>query len=228
MVSSLYCSGYPVLLSDGPPMKAAQKQVGDLISRIRDTPDGETLTLSVKRENKALDVSIRPQRTTDQLQSIDVFLSPNLKEVIKLQSDNVVEAFQLAWQYFNNILTQTLDGFVSLISTLLMGKSLPPGQSVSGPIGLIKTGTPEVVATKDLTTVLLFAAALSVNLGVINALPLPALDGGQLVFVLAEALTGRKVDQRLQEGISSVAVLLLLLVSISTAFSDVGSIISGR
>jgi regulator of sigma E protease len=93
---------------------------------------------------------------------------------------------------------------------------------------LIKTGTPEVVATKDLTTVLLFAAALSVNLGVINALPLPALDGGQLVFVLAEALTGRKVDQRLQEGISSVAVLLLLLVSISTAFSDVGSIISGR
>jgi RIP metalloprotease RseP len=229
MVPSLYCSGYPVLLSDGPPMKAAQKQVGDLISRIRDTPDGETLTLSVKRENKALDVSIRPQRTTDndQLQSIGVFLSPNLKEVIKLQSDNVVEAFQLAWQYFNNILSQTLDGFVSLISTLLMGKSLPPGQSVSGPIGLIKTGT-KVVATKDLTTVLLFAAALLVNLGVINALPLPALDGGQLVFVLAEALTGRKVDQRLQEGISSVAVLLLLLVSILTAFSDVGSIISGR
>jgi regulator of sigma E protease len=108
-----------------------------------------------------------------------------------------------------------------------MGQSLPPGQSNSGPIGLIKTGT-KIVATKDLTTVLLFAAALSVNLGVINALPLPALDGGRLVFVLAEALTGRKVDQRLQEGISSVAVLFLLLVSFSTAFSDVGSIISGK
>jgi hypothetical protein len=78
LVPSLYRSGYPVTLSDGPPMKAAQKQVGDLISRIRDTPDGESLTLSVKRENKTLDVSIRPQRTTVQLQSIDIFLSPNL------------------------------------------------------------------------------------------------------------------------------------------------------
>jgi hypothetical protein len=49
MVPSLYRSGYPVtFLSDGPPMKAAQKQVGDLISRIRDTPDGESITLSVK------------------------------------------------------------------------------------------------------------------------------------------------------------------------------------
>lgn len=84
-----------------------------------------------------------------------------------------------------------------------------------------------MVATKDLTAVLLFAAALSVNLGVINALPLPALDGGQLVFVLAEALTGRKVDQRLQEGITSVAVLFLLWVSVSAAIGDVGNILSG-
>ena len=83
------------------------------------------------------------------------------------------------------------------------------------------------MATQDWTAVFLFAAALSVNLGVINALPLPALDGGQLVFVLAEAITGRKVDQRFQEGITSIAVLFLLLVSISTAFSDVGNILAG-
>jgi membrane-associated protease RseP (regulator of RpoE activity) len=68
---------------------------------------------------------------------------------------------------------------------------------------------------------------LSVNLGVLNALPLPALDGGQLVFVLAEALTGRKVDQRLQESITSVAVLFLLWVSAFAAFGDVGNILSG-
>jgi regulator of sigma E protease len=75
-----------------------------------------------------------------------------------------------------------------------------------------------------LATVLAFAGALSVNLGVINALPLPALDGGQLLFVLAEAVTGRKIDQRIQEGLTSVAVLLLLFVTVSTTFSDVGNI----
>ena len=82
------------------------------------------------------------------------------------------------------------------------------------------------MATKDLSTVLLFAAGISINLGVINALPLPALDGGQLVFVLSEAITGRKIDQRVQENITSVAVLLLLLASVSTAFGDVSNILS--
>ena len=81
------------------------------------------------------------------------------------------------------------------------------------------------MAARDLTAVVMFAAAISINLGVVNALPLPALDGGQLMFVLAEALTGRKVDQRLQEGITSVAVLILLFLSLSTVVGDVSSML---
>ena len=159
-------------------------------------------------------------------QAIGVFLSPNFLKTEKLQSGNILEAGKLAYGYLSNILSQTFEGFVSLFSTMLSGKGAPPGQNLSGPVGLIKSGT-EVVSTRDLTTVLLFAAALSVNLGVVNALPLPALDGGQLLFVLAEAVTGRKVDQRLQEGLTSVAVLFLLLVTISTTFSDVSGIVTG-
>lgn len=153
-------------------------------------------------------------------------LSPNLLKVEKLQSNDPVVAARLAWEYLSAIFAQTLGGILSVLQTFVMNSKPPPGQSISGPIGLIKQGS-NVVATKDLTAVLLFAAALSVNLGVINALPLPALDGGQLVFVLAEALTGRKVDQRLQEGITSVAVLFLLWVSVSAAIGDVGNILSG-
>ena len=63
------------------------------------------------------------------------------------------------------------------------------------------------------------------NLAVVNALPLPALDGGQLVFVVGELLTGKKVDQRKQEEISSAALLFLLLVSASTAVGDITSFV---
>ena len=107
---------------------------------------------------------------------------------------------------------------------MITGGNSGTGAQVSGPIGLIKTGS-DVVATKDWTAVLLFAAAISINLGVINSIPLPALDGGQLVFVLAEAVTGRKVDQRFQEGITGVAVLFLLLLSAGTFVGDLSSII---
>lgn len=171
-------------------------------------------------------VSVQPRRSSTSPQSIGVFLGPNLAKVEKLQSNNPVIAAKLAWQYLTDIFTQTLNGILGLLGQFATGGGPPPGQSISGPIGLIKQGS-NVVSTRDWTAVFLFSAALSVNLAVINALPLPALDGGQLVFVIAEALTGKKVDQRFQEGITSVAVLFLLWVSVTAAIGDVGNIMSG-
>lgn len=150
-------------------------------------------------------------------------LAPNFDRIERLKSDNPVVALQMAWEYLSDIFTQTLLGTVSVLTSFLSPSGPPPGQKISGPIGLISQGS-SVVATKDWTTVLLFAAGLSVNLGVINALPLPALDGGQLVFVVAEAITGKKVDQKFQEGVTSIAVLFLLYVSLSAAIGDVGSL----
>ena len=94
---------------------------------------------------------------------------------------------------------------------------------MSGPIGVVKAGA-DVVSSSDLAAIVAFAASISVNLAVINSLPLPALDGGQLVFVLAEAVAGRKIDQQLQESINAAALTLLLFVSIGTAIGDVRSI----
>jgi RIP metalloprotease RseP len=209
---------------------AAQKQVSDVISSIRDTKDGESVTLAVRRDGKDAveDLVITPSRNGQaSSQAIGVFLGPNFLKTEKIQSNNPIEASKLAFNYLKGITTQTLDGFGSLFSNMLAGKGAPPGQSLSGPVGLIKTGT-QIVSTQDATTVLLFAAALSVNLAVVNALPIPALDGGQLLFVLSEAVTGRKIDQRLQEGLTSAAVLFLLFVTASTTVSDVGNIIFGR
>ena len=227
----------------------AQKQVSDVISTIRETPDGGTVEFEIIRQQSQSQtpnspttltkVTLKPQRAgaaagatpntntaPSSPQTIGVLLAPKLLKVENLQSNNPIVAAKLAYEYLVSILRQTLDGIVSVLTTFVTSSKPPPGQSISGPIGLIKQGS-NVVATRDLTAVLLFAAGLSVNLGVINALPLPALDGGQLVFVIAEALTGRKIDQRLQEGITSVAVLFLLWVSVSAAIGDVGNIISG-
>eukprot|EP00956_Cyclotella_meneghiniana_P043350 scaffold266059_cov86-Cyclotella_meneghiniana.AAC.2 len=94
---------------------------------------------------------------------------------------------------------------------------------MSGPIGVVKAGA-DVVKSSDFTAVVAFAAGISVNLAVINALPLPALDGGQLMFVLAEAISARKIDQRLQEGINAGALLILLVISAGTTVGDITSL----
>lgn len=64
----------------------------------------------------------------------------------------------------------------------------------SGPVEIVKVGAE--VATEDGAAALLqFAAVISVNLAVINSLPVPGLDGGQMVFVLAELARGKKLER---------------------------------
>lgn len=242
-------NGQPVQIagSQKTSVAAGQQQVSDVISVIRATPDGESVSVNILRveggnaaaaattpttapsgtsdtvKKSPQTVSIQPKRSDGTIQTIGVMLGPNFDRIERLKSDNPVVAFRLAWEYLSDIFTQTLLGTLSVLTSFVSPSGPPPGQKISGPIGLISQGS-SVVATKDWTAVLLFAAGLSVNLGVINALPLPALDGGQLVFVVAEAITGKKVDQKFQEGVTSVAVLFLLWVSLSAAIGDVGSL----
>jgi RIP metalloprotease RseP len=225
----------------------AQRAISKFIAQIRATPDGEDIQLQVLRNSagkadlwKDNDdnyaqllqhqqvVSVKPQRTSaTAAQTIGVLLGPNLIENKVLQSNNPIEAAGMAVQYAATLTKETAIGLASFFGQLLTpfsGGSSSSVSQISGPIGLIKTGT-EVIATSDIRNVLLFAAAISINLGVVNAFPLPALDGGQFIFVLAEAITSRKVDQRLQEGITGASLLFLLLISAGAAIGDIGSII---
>lgn len=220
-------------MSTSPNGAAAQRAISNFISQIKATPDGDSIALSVLRQNveQPVDVSIHPTRTMDGLgpQSIGVMLRPNFKETIKLKTDSVPEAAKLAASSVAELTDETASGLREFFGQAFKSKGTgQEGLSVSGPIGLIRTGS-SVVSTNDLAAVLTFAAAISINLAVVNALPLPALDGGQMLFVISEALTGRKVDQRLEEGITSVALVFLLLLSVSTTITDVNSIFrSGR
>ena len=223
-------NGSPLTRSPSPSAFETQRAINDFIATIRSTPEGESLKLSVLHPNSAQpeQVSIQPRRqlletgTAGPL-SIGVLLAPNFVKADVLKTNNLIEAAGMAQNYATTLTKETANGLLSFAGQMLSGKAESSGTQVSGPIGLIRTGS-EVVATQDWTAVLLFAAAISINLGVVNALPLPALDGGQLVFVLAEAISGRKVDQRLQEGITGAALFFLLLVSLGAAVGDIENI----
>jgi membrane-associated protease RseP (regulator of RpoE activity) len=225
-------------VSSKPSVYESQKAISDFIAKIRATPNGEALVLTIAHPTKqnrnvdsvtpVVDVIVQPKRSTaNGPMTIGTLLSPNYVQTGVLKTSNPMEAANLAAQYVSSITLETANGILSLIATFLFG-SIGGGSSsvagqVSGPLGLLRTGS-EVVASQDWTTVLLFSAAISVNLAVINSLPLPALDGGQLVFVLSEAITGKKVNQQFQERVTAVAVLFLLLVSASTFVGDLNAV----
>uniref|UniRef100_A0A7S4SYJ7 Peptidase M50 domain-containing protein n=2 Tax=Ditylum brightwellii TaxID=49249 RepID=A0A7S4SYJ7_9STRA len=142
-------------------------------------------------------------------------------------ADGIVKSF-VAVKDLTMVTATTLYG---LLGSILSGKGMPAGVSMSGPIGVIQSGADIVAASSSssrgstaavVSAMAMFASTISINLAVVNSLPLPALDGGQLVFVLIEAVLRRKIDQRVQENINSVALLLLLFLSLSTALGDIG------
>lgn len=86
----------------------------------------------------------------------------------------------------------SLPGEVSRVHPNARG--LLHASSRSGPVEIVKVGA-ELASEDGASALLQFAAIISVNLAVINALPVPGLDGGQMVFIIAEAISRRKIDR---------------------------------
>lgn len=100
----------------------------------------------------------------------------------------------------------------------LIQKGVVP-QDVAGPVGIAKITSD--VAKQGLFPTLQFAALLSINLGVINVLPFPALDGGRLLFVGVEAVLRRPVHPSFQRWVHTIGILILLTLMLLITFYDI-------
>ncbi len=101
----------------------------------------------------------------------------------------------------------------------------PLSHSVSGPIGIgvlandILTQSP-----KPLLSYLDFIGLISLNLGIINLLPIPAMDGGRLFFLLIELISGRRVHAGFERWVHTIGMVILLGIAILITFSDIGKL----
>jgi regulator of sigma E protease len=88
----------------------------------------------------------------------------------------------------------------------------------SGPVGVAKMAGE--VAHKGFDRLMQFTAMLSLNLAIINLLPLPALDGGHFLILLIEAITGHKLGKAAMQNIQKVGVAMILALTIFATFKD--------
>jgi regulator of sigma E protease len=92
-------------------------------------------------------------------------------------------------------------------------------EAVSGPVG-ISEALGEA-AGEDMLYLLYMAALISVNLGLMNLLPIPALDGGRIVALIVEIVTRKKLPKKIESTINSVGLALLLGLSFIILIKDV-------
>ena len=121
--------------------------------------------------------------------------------------------------------TRTWDSFISVVSTFkLLFKGSVSIKNLSGPIGIFSITS----QARQNGVLYLFSLVglLSVNIGMLNLLPIPALDGGRLVFVAYEAITRKKPSQKVETILITVTMLLLFALMIFVAFEDIMRLIN--
>ena len=91
-------------------------------------------------------------------------------------------------------------------------------EEISGPIGIIRVVGE--ASKEGIGIVAWLTALLSVNVGILNLLPLPALDGGRIIFVLLE-LVGIKVNKKIEERIHAAGMMLLFALFIYISANDI-------
>ncbi|MDP2649218.1 MAG: site-2 protease family protein [bacterium] len=130
-----------------------------------------------------------------------------------------------------NLLSYNFDVMGKLLSVSIQQKTAAPlGNSVSGPVGIYSI-VGDIVKIPDfrerILQVLNLAGILSISLAFFNILPIPALDGGRLFFILIEGVTGRKVPAKFESYAHAIGMALLLTLIAVVTFHDLSRIISG-
>lgn len=226
----------PVLLgvSEGSPAQEAGLQAGDRILKMngkrirlyRQVSDyglfhpGETVTFLYERDGEVYETTVTPARTEEGYK-YGIGGSVNYR-----QKTNPIETLGYsAYEVY-----YWIDTTVQSLKLLVTGNV--GLDDVSGPVGVVNViGETYEESQSDgafyvWLNMMNIAILLSANLGVVNLLPIPALDGGRLVFLFLEAIRRKRISPELEARIHFTGLMLLMLLMLVVMFNDVGKIFS--
>lgn len=226
-------AGYdkPVISDTTPGFSAAEQglQAGDVIVRMNgkrihlwrevanynNFHQGETIELVYERAGVRHEATLVPKQAEDGLYYLGV-VGPT-----QYERANVLTAMQYSAYEVRFWIDTTLQGIKMLVTGSVGVDQL------SGPVGIATIvddayhETKEYGAVVVLMQMLNIGILLSANLGVMNLLPLPALDGGRLIFLLVEAIRGKRVPPEKEGMVHMIGMVLLLALMAFVMFNDI-------
>ena len=134
------------------------------------------------------------------------------------KTKNIYDLFKYTNNEFSSLLSKTIQGYKGLITNFSS-----TAQQLSGPVKIVEIGAQ--LSQQGGTGILLFEALISINLAVLNSLPLPLLDGGQLVFTLIEGFRGKPVPIKVQMVVTQSSFFLLVGLSVLLIIRDTSQLL---
>jgi regulator of sigma E protease len=241
-------TGLPVIeaiigeVTKGFPAERAGLRKGDRIVGINDTPinnwdemrkaitasGGNPLRVTVQRENTQFQAEIVPEltvekdRTGNKVERYLIGISTggmSIPEEMRLRKRlppgaALAESFKQTWF----VVDITLRGIVKMIDGSISRDNL------GGPIMIAQMAGQQ--ARAGIGKLIQFIAFISINLAILNFLPIPILDGGHLMFFAIEAIRGKPVSLRVREVAQQAGMFILLLLMVFVFYNDIARIFS--
>jgi regulator of sigma E protease len=188
----------------------------EMAARISDS-QGRAMAFVVERNGQRLDVDLAPELKTTQ----NLFGEDIERYVIGIRSAgdviprelSLVESVRMSVARTWEITELTVLSVVKLIQGKL------PAATLGGPIKIAQMAGAQ--AREGVINLLIFTAVISINLGILNFLPIPVLDGGHLMFFTIEMITRRPVSIKIREIAQQFGIFLLLMLMIFVIYNDI-------
>ncbi|MEI2434429.1 RIP metalloprotease RseP [Priestia megaterium] len=178
----------------------------DVVKAIQKHPE-QQITFTVQRGSKTLDIPITPESRKVGEQTIGLIgvYAPVEKSFIGSITHGATETY--TW------MKEILTGLGKLVTGQFKLDML------SGPVGIY--AATDQVAQSGIYYLMKWAAVLSINLGIVNLLPLPALDGGRLLFFAVEGIRGKPIDRQKEGIVHFIGFALLMLLMLVVTWNDI-------
>lgn len=214
----------------GSPAEAAKVQPGDIVRQVNgqvltstkqftdylNTKKGQEVNLEIERSGQVITTKLTPRTNPPVGQGpIGVAVSSSeLRQPPLLQRPFI--ALKSGFDQAVLAIKITVVGLADAFSSIFRGH-IPEG--VGGPVQIYRI-TNEV-AKEGVLSLISLVGLISINLAVLNIAPFPALDGGRLLFIIIELLTGRR-DEKIEGYVHYVGMIILLTLILGITFNDFG------
>jgi regulator of sigma E protease len=190
------------------------EKVGELQSFINQHK-GEQIVLSIVRSGQALSVPVTPR--------VDPPAGEGPLGIQLVRTGNIqypwYKAPVVAFQRTIGLTVDIVQGLLGTLAGVFSGSGLPEGVGVVGPIGIVDLLKNSFAF--GISHFLSFLATLSIYLAIFNALPIPAVDGGRLLFLGLEGLRRKPLGERIEQRVNGVFFLLLITFMIWVTIKDI-------
>ena len=190
------------------------------LSRAIRKSQGPTIRLEVKRGSKILAMTVKPKirKIKDifgEEKTIRMIGITASEEIVK-QSVGPLRAVEMGIQRTGEIIYLTFVSIIKIIERVI------PAKTIGGPIMIMQMAGQQAKA--GAANFLLFMALISINLGILNLLPIPVLDGGHLFFMFFEVISGKPLSVRKMEIAQNIGLALLILLMVFAFYNDLSRI----